>query len=287
MRKDIVALVQGIIAENLPGLRAEVFGSERVGLATSDSDIDFALWHTDAERGIGERGPSPTRPFANKVMLRRLQKLSSALGSHSAFERPLLIHARYPLVQATHCKSGLDVQIIGVKDSVASQEYVKAFQSEFPGLRSLYHVIKNYLEREGLTDVYKGGLGSYTVFMMIVAFLKLRSSGRGLGYQLTEFLEFYSSFDTVRYALTIRPPAIVEKRAIGYKFAKVDRRRMLEDTVYCYCQKDVSEKVLMLNLYRILGIFADLLFKIWTNHGFFVFRILLTLEMILVKEILQ
>lgn len=231
MRKNIVTQVQEIIAETLPDLRAEVFGSERVGLATSNSDIDFALWHADTERGIGKRGPSPTRPFANKVMLRRLQKLSSALGSHSAFERPSLIYARYPLAQATHCKSGLDVQIIGMKDSVVSQEYVKAFQSEFPELRSLYHVIKEYLRREGLTDVYKGGLGSYTVFMMIVAFLKLRSSGRGLGYQLIEFLEFYSSFDTTQYALTIDPPAIVEKRAIGCKYAKADRRRMLEDTV--------------------------------------------------------
>ena len=286
MREDIVALVQGIIAETLPGIRAEVFGSERVGLATSDSDIDFALWHSDTERRVGERGPSPTRPFINKVMLRRLQKLSSALGSHPAFEKPSLIHARYPLAQARHYKSGLDVQIIGMKDSVASQEYVKAFQSEFPGLRLLYHVIRDYLRREGLTDVYKGGLGSYTVFMMIVAFLKLQSSGRGLGYQLIEFLDFYSSFDTVRYALTINPPAILEKRAVGYRYGKADRRRMVEDTVHRYCHKNDSTEISRLKFYRFSGTSADLLYKIRTNHAFFAFRIPPILETILENGIL-
>ena len=231
VREEIIALVQGIIADTLPGLRAEVFGSECVGLATLNSDIDFALWHSKAEREVGERGPSPTRPYINKVILRRLKKLSDALGSHPDFERSSLVYARFPLAKATHGKSGLNVQIIGKRDSIASQEYAKAFQSEFPELRPLYHIIRDYLRREGLTDVYKGGLGSYSIFMMIVAFLKLRSSGRGLGYQLIEFLEFYSSLDTARYALTITPSAIVEKKPVGYKYSKADRQRMKKDMV--------------------------------------------------------
>ena len=231
VRNDIIALVQRITAETVPGLKAKLFGSECVGLATQNSDIDFALWHLESEKEAGRRGPSPTRPTIHKFMLRRLKKLADALASHPDFARPLLIHARFPLAQATHCDSDINVQIIGKRHSITTQEYAKAFQSEFPELRLLYYTIKEFLRREGLANVYKGGLGSYPIFIMIVAFLKLRSTRKGLGYQLIEFLDFYSSFNTVRYALTITPPGIVTKKPAGYKYSKVDRQKMLKDIV--------------------------------------------------------
>ena len=90
---------------------------------------------------------------------------------------------------------------------------------EFPQLRAIHNVIKASLDARGLMDPSTGGLGSYTLTVMIVAFLKKSSHTRssGLGSILLEFLHFYEKFNTFYEGITADPPRVF-KKSLNAKF---------------------------------------------------------------------
>jgi len=45
---------------------------------------------------------------------------------------------------------------------------------EFPALPSLVLVLKQFLNQRDLNDVYTGGLGSYSLILLIVSFFQVK-----------------------------------------------------------------------------------------------------------------
>jgi non-canonical poly(A) RNA polymerase PAPD5/7 len=128
-----------------------------------------------------------------------------------------LRHARYPLISLMHKKSGLDIQIVASNDSSNSRQIIKQYMDEHPNLYAVFALIKSMLDIRGLTDVYRGGLGSYSLFMMIMAVLKMgpyTGTQTLAGSQLMTVLEFYTKLDTYKRGLTLHPPYSVAKHKL-------------------------------------------------------------------------
>jgi non-canonical poly(A) RNA polymerase PAPD5/7 len=197
----------------------EVFGSQASGLVLATSDIDIRLY--DPENKDQEKAP---RHQSRKEMVAHMLKISKRLNlNNKEYMMVRMRHARYPLISTVHKKSGLDVQIVAGNDTSNSQQIIKQYMSEYPYLYAHFAFIKSMLDIRGLTDVYRGGLGSYSLFMMIAAALKTKTlsqtEGKHLGQplagkRLREVLQFYAEMDTYKRALMLKPPYSVAKHNI-------------------------------------------------------------------------
>ena len=95
------------------------------------------------------------------------------------------------------------------------------YAEDYPYLYELYFVLKAALEIRGLTDVFRGGLGSYPLLMMLVASIKLNPHPRNdAAGALINFLEFYGSFDNTSKGISIDPPELFDKAEITVMSAK-------------------------------------------------------------------
>jgi non-canonical poly(A) RNA polymerase PAPD5/7 len=90
---------------------------------------------------------------------------------------------------------------------------IERYTTQYPYLRSLYSVVKTMLDVRGLTDVFRGGFGSYTLFMMIVASIRHKTPPRNdAAGGLLNFMRFYRGFDTSEKGLSIEPVCTFDKK---------------------------------------------------------------------------
>jgi len=206
--------VQRQARKTLPDSPIEVIGSHRTGLATSLSDLDFRLLLPKYEKSFDRRGPSTTRPKAQKESIRKLKLLHKALAKEDGYQDLELRSGRVPIISGTHHATKLTIQIQAMSDNTASREYVLNYLAEFPTLRPLYTLIKTMLEMRNLRDVRFGGLGAYSIFMMVVAALK-QSEGsiarNDISRQLLSCLELYAEANMYRYGFSVDPPRLFSK----------------------------------------------------------------------------
>ncbi|KAI9772046.1 MAG: hypothetical protein M1840_001334 [Geoglossum simile] len=243
----------------LPGAFLEEYGSYNTGIYMPSSDIDFRLASSRHGKQLGERGPSSTRPSALRENHRQLRALTRHLRTTDSYTDIGLIPARIPVGFATHRATGIRFQITGAGEVNAHDEYVKTYLAEFPALRPLYFVVKNMLWIRGFTETFTGGLGSYPLFMTIVAWLRLGKSqsitiwshsNGSLGRDLRDYLEFYGSFNYYRQGLSIEPPRILTKGRPGGKPSKSERETMAKDPILSASSKMcVADKIQRYRLY--------------------------------------
>ena len=212
----LIAQVNSIIGRRYPRNPVHVIGSYSTGLADRLSDFDFNLSFPEYEKGPLERGPSPTRLRARKAGGSALIRIQHLLGSlRQLFKDVELIHARVPIVKAEHIPTSLKVEIQTLSSTQNTREYIASYLAEFPTLRTLYVVVRSALHVRYLTNVRKGGLGSYSVFMMIVNALK-HASGKfahdDLANHFLHILEFYGNADLYKFGFSPDPPRTIPKQ---------------------------------------------------------------------------
>lgn len=196
-----------------------LLGSRRTGLAAPTSDFDFAFALKDSELSPIEANTSKAKPADKKKkrkIIQALNKMSTRFHLSENFRNIDLIRsARVPILRSTHVATGLDVQIQIMTGYRASEDYSIAYLSELPSLRPLYFILRYCLEVRTLTTVFEGGLGSYSVLMMIVTALK-HANGKfaslDLAGQLLHVLEFYGLADLYNAGFSAEPPRIFEKQ---------------------------------------------------------------------------
>lgn len=284
--KHIIENLQEQAHYILPDNPIEVIGSQRTGLATSLSDLDFRLSLPEYEKQVDERGPSTTRPEARKACIRQLRKLSKGLGTTKDYMNVEVIRSRIPIVSAVHRATQLRIQIQALSDSSASREYVLNYLAEFPTLHPLYTLIKTSLEIRNLRDVHVGGLGAYSTFMLVVAALK-DSEGAiprdEIAWQLLSALQFYAETDFYRHGICIDPPGLFRK-VNDRDPPKQPKKATLTDPVlrglaqigrvhkaqpYLLCMQDPANPLNDLgckayNIKHVQALFRDARTKLWT-----------------------
>lgn len=112
-----------------------------------------------------------------------------------------------PIIKLVDAKTKCMVDINFENETgVKNTKLIKHFLSEYPFLRPLTIVLKYFLKLCHLNDTWTGGIGSYTLLIMIISFLQRHTSSKGKASEpteeenlctiLTEFLKFYgSTFD--------------------------------------------------------------------------------------------
>ncbi|EMC95576.1 hypothetical protein BAUCODRAFT_122885 [Baudoinia panamericana UAMH 10762] len=187
---------------NRPGLdiKAELFGSETTGLSLPTSDLDIRIY--DASQADEDR--SYGKLYSLLAMLaRRLRQ------DHNNWTAVTVRHSKFPIITATHCKTGIIVQIVSAPSTTNQQTHTRRYLAELPHLRDLFLLSRAMLGTRGLVNVYDGGIGSYGLLVMLVAALKRRSSAnpppQTPAQQLLHFLNFYARHNYISRGLTVTP----------------------------------------------------------------------------------
>lgn len=83
-------------------------------------------------------------------------------------------------------------------------EFIKETAVIFPQLKQLLFVLKRYLKIQKLNSCFHGGLSSFSLFFLLIAFIKIRNGrATGSGEILFDFFDFYSKLDFSHYTINV------------------------------------------------------------------------------------
>ena len=211
---EIQEIVSRIIKETIPSARIDLMGSYSDGLATPLSDIDLRLSLSMCEKDPLKRGPSPGSPKARKAVMRLLKQLRVAFDASTVFEGAMVINAGVPIVKVMHIRTKLMIDIQVLSYQTPQQLYRKTYLAEYPTLRPLYILLRLAVSIRGLGTVFEGGVGSYTILIMIVYGLKtcpLHIEKTDVANQLLYLLEFYGNVNLEEKGYSLDPPSTFPK----------------------------------------------------------------------------
>jgi non-canonical poly(A) RNA polymerase PAPD5/7 len=85
----------------------------------------------------------------------------------------VIAKARVPIIKMQDALTSIHVDIsFNMEGGPAEAERIQNYLTEYPPLRPLTMIIKQFLAQRGLNEVYTGGLGSYAVLLMTMSFLQ-------------------------------------------------------------------------------------------------------------------
>lgn len=181
MRQEVVTRIHRVIKDLWPNAEVQVFGSFRTGLYLPTSDIDLVIF-----------GHWETLPLWTLEEALRKRKIADENSIK------VLDKATVPIIKLTDLHTEVKVDIsFNVQNGVKAANLIKDFKQKFPVLPYLVLVLKQFLLQRELNEVFTGGIGSYSLFLMVVSFLQLHyredvcSSNPNLGVLLIEFFELY------------------------------------------------------------------------------------------------
>ena len=135
--------------------------------------------------------------------------LSSDLGLNSNLNNLI---KKYNLSYNNLTKLFFDITFFEVEDEnirIPSElmiDYIKQSTTVYPQIFDIIYIMKKFLFNRKLNQSYQGGISSFSLFLLILSFLKYVQNNnfeKPLGSLLIEFLRFYSNFDF--YNSIIRP----------------------------------------------------------------------------------
>lgn len=203
------------LRNNQDDVALEIIGSQSTGLATPMSDVDIAF---DQAPGYGSAYGQDTRVRGRRSQLRnvnvQLSTFKNALqGSFGSCE--VVESRRFPLVRIRLHGPDLGFQIVHSDGDINQSAYVIDYLAEYPHAKPIFMLISAALAARSLKNTYNGGLGSYPLFMMIVASFKHSQLSRSVNLvdALVHFLAFIKDLDSKKHGLSIEPPRVFDKLA--------------------------------------------------------------------------
>jgi non-canonical poly(A) RNA polymerase PAPD5/7 len=109
----------------------------------------------------------------------------------------VIAKARVPIIKFVEKKSNIAFDLsFDMENGPKAAEFIQDAVSKLPPLRPLCLILKVFLQQRELNEVYSGGIGSYALLAMLIAFLKYLKDGRSapehnLGVLLVKFFDFY------------------------------------------------------------------------------------------------
>ena len=126
----------------------------------------------------------------------------------------MIVRAKVPIIKFV-CPYGhfhIDISI-NQANGLQTAHFINRWLQKQPALRPLIMVVKQFLQQRALSEVFTGGLGSYSVTLMVLSFLQVHPKlqrgemppEQNLGALLMEFFELYGkNFGYDECAITVR-----------------------------------------------------------------------------------
>lgn len=212
MRNEVVRRIKDVVEDLWPEAKVEIFGSFKTGLYLPTSDIDLVVygkWDSlplfTLEKALRERG------YADPASVKVLDKAS------------------VPIIKMVDLQTEVKVDIsFNTQNSVESANLITKYMEEFPNLKYLVLVLKQFLLQRDLNEVFTGGISSYSLIYMTVSFFQLHprfdalDPNANLGVLLVEFFELYGrNFNYLKTGIRIKDG--------GAYLAKDDIQRCMEN----------------------------------------------------------
>jgi len=185
----------------------EVFGSYSTNLFLPTSDIDLAIVNVE----LPAADPHPLAYDFTQELLLSIAEWIDPRSAHNERDHPELhewisgvqfIPAKTPLltVRTTTSVEGhttqIDISVVtGKHHGIQTAKLVQRYCEGLPTLRPLVLVLKHLLSQRGMNKPFEGGLSSYALTLMAIAFLQTpqlyNNAHTDVGQQLCSLCAFY------------------------------------------------------------------------------------------------
>ncbi|KAH7292284.1 hypothetical protein KP509_29G060500 [Ceratopteris richardii] len=189
LRTAAVQRVSDVIKSIWTKCQVTVFGSFATGLYLPASDIDVVILDSgccDIQLGL----KALAKAFARRGIAKNVQIIGKA---------------KVPIIKFVEIGSSISFDIsFDMENGPEAAQFIKDALTAIPPLRPLCLVLKTFLQQRELNEVYTGGIGSYALLVMLLAYLQTRTSKSihafqreritlepNLGVLLVDFFEFY------------------------------------------------------------------------------------------------
>lgn len=243
MRKDLVQRFTKLIASFNMNVSVQPVGSYVTGLYLPTSDIDMVL---TCQHGLQDLIPM-------YGLMERIRK------SGFASKVVDVLRASVPLIRITDKITGIEIDLTAktTEHAIRATEAVQKWLQRSSPAKPLLFVVKMFLLIRRCGTTYTGGINSYVLFWMVVAWVKLEmpknktmansaddipslitafgrlstsksSEGVDLGELLVNFLKFYGEeFDYCQKAIDIEPTPAYCTKIYGYSRYGITERYLL------------------------------------------------------------
>jgi len=209
MRQDILNRINAVVHQLWPQARVEIIGSYKTELCLPTSDVDLVVFGASKD-------PSDVVPLFQLSLLLEEKRLTWTNGAR------VITTAKVPIIKFQDIKSRCFVDIaFEVNTGFENTKIVQSFLAQYPLLRPLSLVIKYYLKQNFLNDTWSGGIGSYTLVILILSYLQNHTKSRGLGTTdgenladlLIGFFDFYGrKFDYTEQVISVKDKCYYNKK---------------------------------------------------------------------------
>lgn len=193
-----------------PKSNAHIFGSFSTQLFLPSSDIDVVVIVPN---------------FDERRLIDGLEKLLKEISRYFKFRTyEVRRNARVPLINFVEKHSGLEVDVsINAVNGIDGGTIITKFIRQCPAIKPINMVLKHFLELNDLNKVFKGGLSSYSLTLLIISFLQIHPVVRAgkinpinnLGLLLVEFFELYGlCFNNNKVGITLTNGGRYYRRSI-------------------------------------------------------------------------
>jgi len=191
-----------------PDARVEIIGSYKTELCLPTSDIDLVIFGAYKQM-------SDLVPLFQLAMLLEEHKLAWRNGVK------VITTAKVPIIKFQEVKSGSFIDIaFEVNTGIENTKIVQNFLVQYPLLRPLTLVVKYYLKQNFLNDTWSGGIGSYTLVILIISYLQNHTKSGGesdeenLADLLIGFFDFYGTkFNYTENGISVKDKGYYNKKS--------------------------------------------------------------------------
>ncbi|CAD8210064.1 unnamed protein product [Paramecium octaurelia] len=203
--------VEKYLQDIAPEAQIESFGSFKTRMYLPNADIDIVMIETSCTQ----------KQLFKKVAARMMKQTNK-------FENVNLIaNAKVPIIKFVEVESQyhFDISFNQLDGLKQIQELETAFEL-YPELKFLLMTLKCVLRQRDLNETYSGGVGSFLLFQMILAFLREfrkdffqhnkedQIKNVTLGEYMIKFLEFYGiKFDVSRKKIVMSQGGRIENKS--------------------------------------------------------------------------
>lgn len=212
-RTMVIALLQRALCSQWPDAKVYSFGSQDTRLYLPQGDIDLVV----LSKAMDKQSRETT-----------LREMAACLRAHKlATDIQVIGRAKVPIIKFV-CPLGhfhIDISI-NQANGLQTAHFINRWLVRQPAIRPLVMVVKQFLQQRALSEVFTGGLGSYSVTLLVLSFLQVHpklqraemSAMRNLGTLLMEFLELYGkNFGYDECTISVRGRGgYVSKRQRGF-----------------------------------------------------------------------